>query len=77
MLTLGHFVRQTAPWIMGISLTGFAIYCVTMLIRYWNSDSWALTSGKVEQYDKPTWAIALVCVLRKFGTAMRLMAANI
>jgi uncharacterized protein DUF3592 len=55
MLTLGHLVRQTAPWIMGISLTGFFIYCLIMLIKYWDSDSWTLTSGKVERYDKPTY----------------------
>ena len=40
---------------MGISLTGFVIYCLIMLIKYWDSDSWTLTSGKVERYDKPTY----------------------
>ena len=55
MLTAGHFVAKLVPWIMGIILTGLVIYWISRVIRYWGSDSWTLTSGKVERYDKPTY----------------------
>ena len=43
------------PWIAGATLTGLAIYCISRIIRFWGSDSWTLTSGKVVSYDKPTY----------------------
>ncbi len=55
MLTAGHIMAKVVPWVMGITLTGLVIYWISRIIRYWCSDSWALTSGKVERYDKPTY----------------------
>ena len=55
MLTAGHIVTKVVPWIMGITLTGVVIYWISRIIRYWGSDSWTLTSGKVERYDRPTY----------------------
>jgi hypothetical protein len=55
MLTAGHIMAKVVPWVMRITLTGLVIYWISRIIRYWGSDSWALTSGKVERYDKPTY----------------------
>jgi len=55
MLTAGHIVTKVVPWITGITLTGLVIYWISRIIRYWGSDSWTLTSGKVERYDRPTY----------------------
>jgi len=55
MLTAGHLVGKVVPWIIGIFFTGLVIYWMSRIIRYWSSDSWTLTSGKVEGYDKPTY----------------------
>jgi hypothetical protein len=55
MLALGHMLSKAVPWITGISLTGLVIYWMSRVIRYWGSDSWTLTSGKVEKYDKPSY----------------------
>ena len=55
MLTAGHLVTKLVPWITAITLTGLAIYWISRIIRYRGSDSWTLTSGKVERYDKPTY----------------------
>ena len=52
MLTAGHIVTKVVPWITGITLTGLVIYWISRIIRYWGSDSWTLTSGKVERYDR-------------------------
>jgi hypothetical protein len=55
MLTAGHIVTKVVPWITGITLTGLVIYWISRIIRFWGSDSWTLTSGKVERYDRPTY----------------------
>ncbi|HET7206892.1 MAG TPA: DUF3592 domain-containing protein [Terriglobales bacterium] len=55
MLTAGHIVAKVVPWITGITLTGLVIYWITRVIHYWGSDSWTLTSGKVDKYDSPTY----------------------
>ncbi|HET6181938.1 MAG TPA: DUF3592 domain-containing protein [Candidatus Sulfotelmatobacter sp.] len=48
-------VTKVVPWIMGITLTSLVIYWISRVIRYGGSDSWTLTSGKIERYDKPTY----------------------
>lgn len=55
MLTAGHIVAKVVPWLTGITVTGLVIYWISRIIRYWGSDSWTLTSGKVDRYDKPTY----------------------
>jgi Protein of unknown function (DUF3592) len=55
MLTAGHIVAKVVPWMIGISLTALVIYWISRVLRYWGSNSWTLTSGKVERYDKPTY----------------------
>jgi hypothetical protein len=55
MPTAGHIIAKFVPWITGITLTGLVIYWMSRVIRYWGSDSWVLTSGKVERYDKPRY----------------------
>ena len=55
MVTAGHIVTKVVPWITGITLTGLVIYWISRIIRYWGSDSWTLSSGRVERYDNPTY----------------------
>ena len=59
MLTAGHtlakFVLKFVPWIAGITFTSLVIYWISRVVRYRGSDSWTLTRGKVETYDKPTY----------------------
>src|SRR5689334_15524197 len=55
MLSAGHMVAKVVPWMAGITLTALVIYWISRIIRYRGSDSWTLTSGKVERYDKPTY----------------------
>src|SRR6185312_4354096 len=55
MTTVWHIVAKLVPWIGGITLIGLVIYSVSRVMRYWGSDSWTLTSGTVESYDKPTY----------------------
>lgn len=55
MLTAGHIVAMLVPWVVGVTLTCLVIYWISRIIRYWRSDSWTLTSGKVKSYDKPTY----------------------
>lgn len=54
MRTLGHLITAFVPWIAGITFTGLVIYWISRIVRYRNSDAWTLTSGRVENYDKPT-----------------------
>jgi hypothetical protein len=53
MPTVGHMLTKVVPWIAGITSTGLAIYWISTIIRYWDTDSWTLTSGKVVDYDRP------------------------
>jgi hypothetical protein len=55
MLTAGHIVGKVVPWIAGITLTCLVIYWISRIFRYWGSNSWTLTAGKVERYDRPTY----------------------
>lgn len=55
MLTVGHVLTKVVPWIAGTTLLGLVIYWISRIIRYWDSDSWTLTSGRVVDYDQPTY----------------------
>lgn len=48
-------LTKVVPWIAATTLTGLLIYCISRIIRYWGSDSWTITSGKVVNYDRPTY----------------------
>lgn len=55
MLMAGHIVSKVVPWIAGITFTCLVIYWISRIFRYWGSNSWTLTVGKVERYDTPTY----------------------
>ena len=42
-------------WIIAGGTAVIATYCIVMFLRYRGSDSWALVTGKVKSYDKPTY----------------------
>ena len=48
-------LSTVGSWVILVTIAGIAIYCTTMFVRYRGSDSWSVTSGKIESYDKVTY----------------------